>query len=197
MSRRKPVQRRAEERRRSLLDAATRLLERDGYEAVTTNAIATEAGAAVGTVYDYFPNKEALLAALLARYQERLQAHLLASLGEGAADRDALVERGVRAFASFYRQEPGYAALWLGSQLVTPLREAGERWGADFGDLLGPLVASQTGLDAEAATRVARVLAHAVSAVVTLALQVADGPAIEDEAVRLARAYLREVSAPS
>ena len=50
----------------------SRVIIRLGFGAVTTNAIAAEAGAAIGTVYDYFPNKEALLGALLERYQARM-----------------------------------------------------------------------------------------------------------------------------
>ena len=106
---RRPVQARAEKRRASLLDAAARILEREGYAAVTTNAIAREAKTAVGTVYDYFPDKEALLVALLARYRVRLHEAVLPVVVDGPSDLDALIERGVRAFARFYREEPGYA----------------------------------------------------------------------------------------
>ncbi|MCA9710142.1 MAG: TetR/AcrR family transcriptional regulator [Myxococcales bacterium] len=193
---RRPVQRRAARRRDSLLDAAARLLASEGYEAITTNAIAREAGAAVGTVYDYFPNKEAVLAALLERYRQRLEQLLLRTLADaGKADVDTLVDRGVRAFARFYREETGYAELWLGSQLTGPLREVGQAWGERFGELLGALVAERLGLPLARARVVALTFVHAVSAVVTLALGHPDErEALVDEAVALGQGYLRQAS---
>lgn len=50
--------------------AATRVLIRDGYEALNTNRVAEEAGASVGSLYQYFSSKHQLIAALLARHVE-------------------------------------------------------------------------------------------------------------------------------
>jgi AcrR family transcriptional regulator len=41
-----------------------RLLEKDGIDALTTNAVAASAGVSIGTLYQFFPNKEAILDAL-------------------------------------------------------------------------------------------------------------------------------------
>ena len=112
---RTPKQPRAAKRRESILDAAAALLESKGYEGVTTNALAKEARASVGTVYQYFPNKEAVLLALLARYRERLAAALLPALEHEGLE--TAVEALIRRFADFYVSEPGYAQLWLGTQL--------------------------------------------------------------------------------
>ncbi len=194
---RKPQQERAKRRRASLLDAAAAVLDTDGYGAVTTNSIAKEARAAVGTVYEYFPDKEALLAALLSRYRERLQVSVMASLGQASDSTDGLVERTVRAFARFYQREPGYAELWLGSQLVAPLQDAGEAWGRDFGVLISALVQQRTGVSVARAERVALTLVHAVSSVITLSLArpECERDALTDEAVFLAKAYLAGVAA--
>ena len=51
--------------RERLLEETARQLERDGYEAVTVRSIASAVGVGVGTVYNYFPSKEALTAACL------------------------------------------------------------------------------------------------------------------------------------
>lgn len=59
--RRAPKQARSKEKVRKILDATRRLLERDGADAITTNRIAQEAGVGVGSVYEYFPNKEAIV----------------------------------------------------------------------------------------------------------------------------------------
>ncbi len=50
-----------------MLDSTARILERGGYGALTTNRVAEVAGVSIGSVYEYFPNKQALLAALTAR----------------------------------------------------------------------------------------------------------------------------------
>lgn len=51
----------------ALLDATARILERDGYAALTTNRIAERAGASVGTLYEYFPDADTMVALLAAR----------------------------------------------------------------------------------------------------------------------------------
>ncbi|HEY1970125.1 MAG TPA: helix-turn-helix domain-containing protein [Pseudonocardia sp.] len=57
----------AEGRNRDILASAEALLEESGYQALTMRAIATGAGVSAGTVYQYFPGKEAVFAALMAR----------------------------------------------------------------------------------------------------------------------------------
>lgn len=49
----------------AILEAAARILETDGPGALTTNAIAVRAGVSIGSLYQYFPNKEAILATLI------------------------------------------------------------------------------------------------------------------------------------
>ncbi len=196
MSRRTPRQARAEKRRESLLRAAAQLLERVGYEAVTTNAIAKEARASVGTLYEYFPNKEAIFVALLEDYRQRLAVVLSAAVANiESADLEEATGRCVRAFAHFYGTEPGYAELWLGSQLVGTLREAGAEWGNDFGAQFGLLLSAHFGVPPAAAPRLAQVLVHSVSAVVSLSVskQGAEREKLVDEAVALAVAYLQNI----
>lgn len=57
-----------EERRQAILEATLRLVASRGFESVTMAAIAAEAGLTKGTLYLYFPSKQALLDALLHRY---------------------------------------------------------------------------------------------------------------------------------
>jgi AcrR family transcriptional regulator len=49
----------------AMLDAPVKLLKRGGASSITTNRIAETAGVSVGSVYQYFPNKNALFVALL------------------------------------------------------------------------------------------------------------------------------------
>jgi AcrR family transcriptional regulator len=64
-----------QERSRSLVDsaveAAARILSRVGYEGATTNRVAETAGISIGSLYQYFPNRDALIAAVIDRYLDR------------------------------------------------------------------------------------------------------------------------------
>ena len=57
----RPSQRRAKFTVQAIYEAFVRIWQRDGAQAATTRAVALEAGCSVGTLYEYFPNKEALL----------------------------------------------------------------------------------------------------------------------------------------
>lgn len=67
-----PAQERGERRVADLLAAAEELLISEGYEATTMSAIAQRAGASIGSLYQFFPNKESIGNALLAKYLEEL-----------------------------------------------------------------------------------------------------------------------------
>ncbi|MFA6575934.1 MAG: helix-turn-helix domain-containing protein, partial [Nocardioides sp.] len=58
-------QARAEQRSAQLLEAAARLMERDGSNAVSMQAVAAEAGVSVGLIYRYFGGKDDLLLAVI------------------------------------------------------------------------------------------------------------------------------------
>jgi AcrR family transcriptional regulator len=66
----------------SILASATRVFARDGYARATTNRIAEAAGVSVGSLYQYFPSKDAIAIELLRRYRERLTARIAAKVGE-------------------------------------------------------------------------------------------------------------------
>jgi len=65
--RKNPEQSRSAETVRTILEGAARVLEEQGLAGYTTNAVAERAGVSVGSVYQYFPGKEALTAALVVR----------------------------------------------------------------------------------------------------------------------------------
>ncbi len=70
--RKKPRQQRSAEMVEIILQAATRVLERESLAGFNTNRVAEVAGISVGSLYQYFPNKEALVAALIDRTQTAL-----------------------------------------------------------------------------------------------------------------------------
>jgi AcrR family transcriptional regulator len=66
----------SQERSRStvdaLLEATTRVLIKEGYDKASTNRIAEVAGVSIGSLYQYFPSKEALVAAVIDRHQQEV-----------------------------------------------------------------------------------------------------------------------------
>ena len=84
----RPVQARAKFTVQAIYDAFVRIWQRDGWAGVTTRAVALETGVAVGTLYDYFPNKQALLSGYVRHGIECL----VTALGE----RPTTLERSVR-----------------------------------------------------------------------------------------------------
>ncbi len=67
-----PLQARSRATDDALIEAAAHILEERGLDGFTTNAVAERAGASIGSLYQYFPNKDALMAALIALKQREL-----------------------------------------------------------------------------------------------------------------------------
>ncbi len=91
--RKQPSQERSRQTVDALLQGAARVLMRDGYDRASTNRIAEEAGVSIGSLYQYFPTKEALVAALIEREVES-QFHVVSS--RLAEVMDAPLETAVR-----------------------------------------------------------------------------------------------------
>lgn len=125
MPRRVPRQARAREKLARVLEAADRLLAEEGVEALTTTRVAAAAGVSVGALYQYLPDRDAITEALADGYLARLE-ELMTSFADQAAKEtwDDPVGLLVDAFASLYRAEPGFRALWLGRGLTEATREA-------------------------------------------------------------------------
>lgn len=110
---------RGERRVASLLDAAGRVFGELGYHAATTNAIAAEGKVSPATLYQFFPNKEAIADALVARYAMDLAKE------ERAADIQKLasapLEEAIRQFTGvvieFHRKQPAFRTLYAEAPL--------------------------------------------------------------------------------
>lgn len=68
--RKQPVQDRSRQTVERILRAAARIFDEEGYRRTTTNRVAEAAGVSIGSLYQYFPNKDALLVALAERHVE-------------------------------------------------------------------------------------------------------------------------------
>lgn len=90
--RKPPVQNRSKITVEAILAAAAQIFELHGYAGGTTNRIAERAGVSVGTLYQYFPSKEALAVALLEQHIQETQRRMREWVGHMVAENHALHE---------------------------------------------------------------------------------------------------------
>jgi AcrR family transcriptional regulator len=91
----------------AILTAAARVLVREGFDHASTNRIAEAAGVSVGSLYQYFPSKEALVAALVERHVEAMMAVLAEALGRlGPMDLPRATREVVRLMLRAHAVEP-------------------------------------------------------------------------------------------
>jgi AcrR family transcriptional regulator len=83
--RKQPSQERSRATVEVILAAATRVLCKHGYDGATTNQIAEQAGVSVGSLYQYFPNKEAIVGALIERHDAEMWQVFAGGVAGGAA----------------------------------------------------------------------------------------------------------------
>lgn len=72
-TRREPRQQRSRQTVEAVLEAVTHVLRRHGAEAITTNRVAEAAGISIGSLYQYFPEKQAIFMALHDRHVDRVR----------------------------------------------------------------------------------------------------------------------------
>ncbi len=83
--RKRPRQDRSKATVDTILAATARVLVKQGFDGLTTNSVAEAAGVSIGSLYQYFPNKEALVAALIEQHVEQMNAAILDELTRVAA----------------------------------------------------------------------------------------------------------------
>jgi AcrR family transcriptional regulator len=119
-----PLQARSRARLGRVLDAAEELLEREGPDAFNTTAVARAASVSVGSVYRFFPDKQAIVEALAIRYWSDF-----ADLVAGVAEADALspvtdpASAVLSVLAAGFRARPGFLALWYGGLRTERVRD--------------------------------------------------------------------------
>lgn len=105
--RKKPRQERSAATVDAILDATARVLCRTGYDRASTNRIAIAAGVSIGSLYQYFPSKEALVAALAERHMATMTALIRVKLAEVAtAPVDVAVRTIIRAMFEAHAVDP-------------------------------------------------------------------------------------------
>jgi len=126
-ARKRPVQRRSAATVDAILEAAARILESAGLAGYTTNAIAARAGVSVGSLYQYFPNRDALTAALIERESSPLLAEVEAAAA--ATSCEVALLRLIRAAVAHQMRRPELARLLDFEERRLPLDERDARVG--------------------------------------------------------------------
>ncbi|MEN2975812.1 TetR/AcrR family transcriptional regulator [Tistrella bauzanensis] len=191
--RKSPRQSRAVDLVEAILEAATRIIREDGLAGLTTNRVAELAGVGIGSLYEYFPGKEAIVVALARRRLAADTAHVAAVIEAALADRTTSPVRPVvRALIALHRQDPALRRVVMGLHVASGL--AGEHTGpaAEIDRQLAarPDPRLGGGLTSIAGFTLTRAVLGAVRAAFLERPELLSDPAFEDELVRLAAACL-------
>ncbi|MDD3763009.1 MAG: TetR/AcrR family transcriptional regulator [Nevskiales bacterium] len=117
-----PKQARAQATYKAMLDATAQILSEEGYAAVTTNRVAETAGVSIGSLYEYFPNKQSIVAAAIGR---ALRAVVL-EVSDGL--RMALKQRSERSAVHYWIRAMTEALQCRADLLRVALREVPFLW---------------------------------------------------------------------
>src|SRR5262252_9399025 len=105
--RRKPTQARARATMDTIFEATARIIERDGIAALNTNRIAERAGISIGTLYEYFPNKDAILIAMARQRLAEDERLVRQALTGPEADQDvSLAREAIHALVALHEDRP-------------------------------------------------------------------------------------------
>jgi AcrR family transcriptional regulator len=194
--RRVPSQERSRQRALRILDAAARVFGDVGFEAATTEAIAKEAGTSIGSLYQFFPNKNALFDAIATRYLERARALFDQLMGPALLELswEDLLGRAIDAFAQMDRMDGDFRAVWKNWHVAGDFLVAGQAMNREFARRIEAVLALK-GKPLPKARRaiVATMIVEVITAMLLFAVRndVARGDAVVEETKVLLGRYLR------
>ena len=188
-----PQQVRSRDRYERILEATGELVVSGGVESVTTRAIAAAAGIPVGSLYQYFADKESVLLALVDRDVSELEAQVKGDLARlTTLDVRTMVETTIRAFVTVYRRRPALVMIWLRGRTNPEVygfcREHSRRMARDLFELArraGMVGDDSTGLFAELAFQVTDRLFQ-----VAFEHSLEGDPVVIEESIALVTSYL-------
>jgi AcrR family transcriptional regulator len=198
--RHRPVQQRGRVRFDAILASARDLLAEGGVEGFTIEDVAAHAGIPVGSIYQFFPNKFAIVAELDARDTEALVDDLIAAAGRFPTDDwQSEADHIIDLIATHWVEDPSRRAVWLAMRSTAATRPlAAEHTRALVRTLL-PIIRQLTaGMAEPQRVTVSEVVVEMCQSL--LHFSVSDGEPNQDtvrELKRMLRAYLRAVALDS
>ncbi len=195
-SRRVPQQARAEERIASFLAAAAEVIAEKGYAAATLTEVASRAGTSIGSLYQYFPDKPAVVAALAGQYGreiDELWARLAADTGGRSLTET--IDRMLKAIEGYLRERPAFPALLAGADGYRHEADVRTRLRVNVAAVLQPYgdrSASVTDRIAETTVQIIKAFCAAIGEVASI-----DRPSVSKEYRCALTAYLQARLQPS
>ncbi|GAA0374595.1 TetR family transcriptional regulator [Acrocarpospora corrugata] len=192
--RRQPTQRRSARRVERMLDACAALLDEVGYEALSTTRIAERAGVAIGSVYQFFPDKRAISQALTRRNVELF----VSRVGRRFMSEDldgwwGAVDTIIDEYVDMHRTVPGFRSLHFGDAVDLNLLDSVSDNNTVIAGRLRAMLLDEYGMADSARLDLAVLVAvEAGDAVLKLAFRRDPGgaPEIIAQAKELIRSYL-------
>ncbi|MGU3651312.1 TetR/AcrR family transcriptional regulator [Mycolicibacterium sp. A43C] len=198
--RKQPRQARSTLTRRRVLDAAAHIFSTHGYAAGTTNRIAEAAEMSIGSLYQYFPNKDAILAALIDEHIEAGGELLTQRSRDGLpSSLESTLRLFVRATIDNHRDDPALHRVLFeqaprSAALLERLHEIESRAVAGVTELLR----HHPEVEVADPNFAARLTVTTIESLVhRLIVQPVDTIQLEDEVVRLLFGYLTSAATPA
>ncbi len=199
--RRVPTQDRGRARVEAILDAAESVFADAGYDNATTEAIAQQAGASIGSLYQFFPNKRALFEAVSTRYLDRARTLFEGTVIGALPDMpwESLLDLSIDAFWTMEKSSPAFSAIWLQGKVTRQLLESAQALNRLFADRAEEILhryAPQ--MPKKRRALLATMLVEATSGMLFSAVRAMPSSTSEElirETKRMLRAYVRDVLA--
>src|SRR5262245_29137275 len=196
LQRRKPMQARARATMEMIFEATARIIERDGIAALNTNRIAERAGIGIGTLYEYFPNKDAILIAMARKRLAEDEGVVRQALAGAEVDPNvSLVRCAIRTMVALHAQRSKVRRAIMAAHLANGFGSEHARPVQEIAELIAKRNASQLGDKAPQLDGASLfVLTRAVIGVIRAAFEerspLIGTTSLENELVRLIEAYL-------
>lgn len=151
-----PVQARSTARVNALLDAAAATMHDHGYEQLTTAMVAERAGASIGTVYRYFPDRVAVLQAVASRNLDLVSIRLRQALTRHApSSATSAVDICVDVLVDMFRSEKGFRSIRVGDVLDIRPVVSGRSGNAEIASVVRDYLHDSQGVKLDSAGRLA------------------------------------------
>jgi AcrR family transcriptional regulator len=170
--RRKPVQQRSTRRVERMLSATAELIEEVGYDGLTTTLIAERAGVAVGSLYQFFPDKRAVVQELVLRNLERFVRMISERFEEQRPEHWwQAVDTVFDIYLQMYREVPAFSRLHFGDVVDLRLLDPGRENNAVIAEKLTELISEEFGRNRDDLALPLTVAVEAADAVLHLAFR--------------------------
>ena len=191
--RKQPVQQRSAKRVEQMLEACAALIDELGYDGVTTTLIAERAGVAVGSLYQFFPDKRAVVQALTKRHLDHFTAQIEQRLDWAHLEHwwhgvDTIID----IYVEMYRTIPGFSRVRFGDVIDLRFIDDERDNNTVIAEQISHVVAAKHNLPVECLFKQITVASDIGDAILALAFRrkLFGEQEMIDEAKQVVRAYL-------